>query len=996
MTPQPERAARARAAAGASAKTGTRTGRSFTGGRSIDVATPPLGGPYSQQQRQQDLAKLQQTTKRIAGPGKGAGNILHTLDVIGEQTIGLGQVRPSRMPGNILEGVGIGAHGLPHDAPPPVGDLKHPMIGMLPWSPFGRGPRVNSDLIKINLDAAAAEHAMTQAPIADVAKKYGVHPKQLERHIKNPRQIEGWRKDSNLHPDAPNRKAAQDINTGVQETLGDSGGHTWDRGMRSDRGNKGFAVSIPGHELKIPVSEFDQNDVVRFWQDKQAWLSKDKNLRVGSWRDGDNVYLDLTKIYGNRANALKAGQEGAQQAIYDRAAGAAIDVPPSGRVLPPDMPAHVQESARKITAGLSFGGAKKTREAQDALYNAERGKRAQEAERIMRAIPGEAGALAAREALAGELPKIEFNALKGKFGQQEVDDLNTYISNHDNMRTFEKVRAQEGLAKALRGEVPTDSERAMLHRVFGPEFVQAVDSARGTLSRIANAGLEIANIPRSLMASFDVSAPFRQGLIAGVRHPGMFFANFPLMMKSLVNEKTFQEAQRLIHQDPLFEIAETSGVQFTELGRLGQREEQFMSNLAEKIPVAGHGVRGSSRAYVVFLNKMRMDMFKYHLEAATKLKGAELTKHEMDSIGRFISAATGRGTLPGILEDAAPALNAAFFSPRLMMSRFNFISPRFYYKLSPYARKEAAKSMVNLIAFVGSVAYLAKLAGATVSLDPRNADFAKIRHGNTRVDLAGGFQQPIRLLAQLGSGQVISSTTGDVLSLGPGYGKMTRWDILLRFFEGKATPTASFAIDLFKGTNYQKQTIKWKIALDKELLTGGDPSALETNIGIEIRDRLLPLMLQDSIDQAMKTHGGSGSIPAAVGEYAVGAFGIGFQTYGPRDHARVRTTHLEADAKHLGMTPPSKEVLDDLRWKVRLQDVNKTGTPYVEKYKNFAALVDERYGLTGNKRFSANLPTNELAARRAYRERVGVLYRRYTEYNARLDRLRDRALSQGK
>ena len=114
-----------------------------------------------------------------------------------------------------------------------------------------------------------------------------------------------------------------------------------------------------------------------------------------------------------------------------------------------------------------------------------------------------------------------------------------------------------------------------------------------------------------------------------------------------------------------------------------------------------------------------------------------------------------------MLEGSARELNAIFFSPRLMASRFNFLSPRYYLKLHPFARKEALRSAFQLAGTVSTLLALAsRVPGVTVNLNPTNPNWGKIRIGNTRIDLAGGFQPQLRLLAQLATGRSTSSTTG--------------------------------------------------------------------------------------------------------------------------------------------------------------------------------------------------------------------------------------------
>src|SRR5207249_2086087 len=103
------------------------------------------------------------------------------------------------------------------------------------------------------------------------------------------------------------------------------------------------------------------------------------------------------------------------------------------------------------------------------------------------------------------------------------------------------------------------------------------------------------------LASFDVSAPFRQGLVAGASHPKIFAKNFGPMFKALVSEKRYDAIMQEIASRPSFQTMQDARLSLTGLGDLSHREEQFMSNLAERITGGKYGpVRASSRAYVGF------------------------------------------------------------------------------------------------------------------------------------------------------------------------------------------------------------------------------------------------------------------------------------------------------------------------------------------------------------------------------------------------------------
>ena len=289
---------------------------------------------------------------------------------------------------------------------------------------------------------------------------------------------------------------------------------------------------------------------------------------------------------------------------------------------------------------------------------------------------------------------------------------------------------------------------------------------------------------------------------------------------------------------------------------LSFREEAFMgAALAEKIPLVGKGVRASNRAYTGFANKLRADVFDHLIKSSEKV-GRNPWKDPklVDSIIDFVNAGSGRGALPKALQKSAVALNTVLFSPRLMSSRMSLLSPHLYIKLDPFVRKQALQSLFAFAGMTTTVLALAKLSGAEVETNMRSADWGKIRIGNTRIDIMGGFQQYLRTAAQFWTGEMISTTTGKLTKTGEGYKPISRGEIVGRGAEYKLAPVASFAVGLYRGRS----------------IFGG-----EFDIPAEIGKRFVPMVMQDVIVLAKED---PELLPVAV----LGLFGAGVQSYGAR------------------------------------------------------------------------------------------------------------------
>ena len=521
-------------------------------------------------------------------------------------------------------------------------------------------------------------------------------------------------------------------------------------------------------------------------------------------------------------------------------------------------------AVKRVIAALK--GAESTRGKQEALYTAERAKRVAQVVEAGK-VKGEQGFFAQKRALSGELPKQEFKGIRDKISQDDIDELFNTVESNVKLTPLDKVAAKSGLSKLLGeegGSVPQTKEISLLNEVFGQEFTDTVLSKRGVLQKITDKVAEVANIPRALNSSIDLSASGRQGVFAVPSHPVAAAKSFVKQFQAAFSEGGYDKVMEAIQQKPSYKIARDVGVAFTDTkGIISGKEEAYMSNLAEKIPLLGKLVRASDRGYSGFLNNFRAELFDGFYKNAEKLgRGNDLKL--LKNYAGLVNNMTGRGDL-GAMNRYAPLLNGAFFSPRLMASRIQLMNPVYYARLDPVVRKEGMKS---LVAFVGtglSILGMAKAAGLEVGTDPRSSDFGKIKLGNTRYDIWGGFSQYAVALSRVVLNESVSSTSGKVTKFGEGYKPTNRREIVERFAESKLAPIPSFTNDALKGQDQLGQPFK--------LLP--EDSSMEEIEGSQVYKRLTPFFVQDFM-KVVREYG----LPTGALMAVPAFFGIGGNTYG--------------------------------------------------------------------------------------------------------------------
>src|SRR6185503_12338879 len=370
--------------------------------------------------------------------------------------------------------------------------------------------------------------------------------------------------------------------------------------------------------------------------------------------------------------------------------------------------------------------------------------------------------------------------------QHSISDLQDRIERKD----FRKRTPQPLDVSKDPEAVRLAAENAKWKKKFEIEKLNAQRSMETKFERATRLGKEVLNIPRAVKSSMDFSAVLRQGGFISFGNPARAVKNLIPMFKSAVSEEQFNRSEAEIRSRPNSDLYKRSKLYLADIdGSLNSREEAFRAELADRIPIVGALVRGSNRAYVSFLNRIRADSF----DALVGTLGFDPTPEQLKAISHYINVSTGRGDL-GVHGSAAETLSTVLWSPRLLISRIQLLAAEpLLRKDAKGVRKVIAREYAKSLTGAAVVLALGILAGAEIEKDPRSSDFGKMKSGNTRIDPWMGLQQISVLGSRLATREA-KTEQGRVYSLMKSkkdqrhYNDPTSGSVFWRFIRTKMTP----------------------------------------------------------------------------------------------------------------------------------------------------------------------------------------------------------------
>lgn len=516
-------------------------------------------------------------------------------------------------------------------------------------------------------------------------------------------------------------------------------------------------------------------------------------------------------------------------------------------------------------------GVEENRAAYEAGIKKERGERFGDVEQAVQGmmndpnIDDRAKMAKVRKIMQGKMGQLFPSLIEQGWTQQEYDHfIQASMKVHKGSAT-NLLKSFDAFQKLFEeGAMPELNEVKALEPILGRAFVKKTTETITKLKekpktvgeKILSNIKEAFNFPRAILASLDFSAAGRQGALMAFMKPGAWARGVSSGYRAFFSEDYADFVDLQIKTHPLYDTLRANEVFISERGKLDASEEYFASQLAHKLP----GIKASERAYVTSLNVMRAYAF---FNIAEKWAGTG-SMSNLPELAKVLNHITGRGDL-GSLRKLAPALNIMFFAPKLQIARVQTLTDLIPFKdgqhlVSP-TQKILAATLAEAFGTGALILWLlSQLKGVEVETNPKSSDFGKVRIGDTRIDFWGGYSQMMRLVANLATGEMKSTSTGEVYDL-----KIT--DTVARYMQTKLSPVAGMALDVYRGEDFKGDILE-------PTLEGG---------ATQFYQRFTPLFLQDTADALYY----QGLTPATMATSGLALHGIGAMTYPVSESGKV-------------------------------------------------------------------------------------------------------------
>ena len=424
--------------------------------------------------------------------------------------------------------------------------------------------------------------------------------------------------------------------------------------------------------------------------------------------------------------------------------------------------------------------------------------------------------------------------------------------------------------------------------------------------------LEALGLPTAWNMAYDLSIPFRQGLL--LASDKAWWTSWKPMLEAVANPQYYNSIVAYAHTQPHMKELLKAGLALPEpMGGILHGVEGYASGIPAGGRIRGDSLaakalnpmlevynktlgatyRGSQRGAEVYITKLRADAASNMAKAIGG--GAPLDEAEYKAIADYVNIMSGHGKLGPrqIDEGAAIAGRLMFTSARNWASRLEapFIAlaapmgvvrptPQLSRRVATELSKQAGREALLL----GSIAAVAAASGAHIELDPRSTDFLKIRVGNSRYDFLAQEATQLRYVAQMLMSEVKGAT-------------------------GQPRPLTDREVNDLQG-QYIRSKLNPLLGLVNNARMGNSATGGKQDLMKDLVEMLTPGMtIEDSL-AAMKAHEMPLSVPMGAAAAAGSFLGVGVSSYESLPDLRDRVSRAKGYGDYAKATPSQQAAVD--------------------------------------------------------------------------------------